>query len=137
VSTAFTTPASWRVCVCLSTNGEVHEERAAPDSLSGFLPSGATIRRFTTKVPAPRLGSVPGGSSLPRDEPSLPRLTDGTKSTILRCADRDQAIQDQVGYLVFTELWMGMRDAVRGNERDDVGVDAESSAFLGNVVGDD
>ena len=56
---------------------------------------------------------------------------------MLRGTDRDQAIQDKVGYFVFAELWMGMRDAVGGNERHDVGVDAEASAFLGNVVGYD
>ena len=134
MSTAFTTPASY---VCLSTNGEVLEERAAPDSLSEFWPSDATIRRFTKWFQRLAWVRSLAAQASPAMGRAFPRLTDGPESTMLRCADRDQPIQDQVGYLVFAELWMGMRDAVRGNERDDVGVGAESSAFLGNVVGYD
>jgi hypothetical protein len=77
------------------------------------------------------------GHASPAMNRKFPRLTNGPEPTMLRRADRDQAIQDQVGYLVFAELWMGTRDAVRGNQRDDVGVAAETGALLGNVVGYD
>src|SRR6516164_6460644 len=102
-----------------------------------------TISKLTTRTPRSLSGALRLNGSW-RKSPNVKkrwthytRLADRPEPTMLRCTDRDQPIQDQVGYLIFAELWLGMRDAVRGNERDDIGVDGEASAFLGNVVGYD
>src|SRR5215472_5826434 len=94
--------------------------------------------RFTNSSGATVGVVVPAGASVSAlVRRNFSGLTDGPEPTMLRCADRDQTIEDQVGYLVLAELRMGMRDAAGGNERDDVGVNAEARTILGNVVGYD
>jgi hypothetical protein len=137
VSTAFTTPASWWG-LCMSKHKRGRSSKRAPLVTHGRNSGPQGLPHKVYKIaPARRLGFRSWRLKPPAISRAFPTLADGPESTMLRCTDRDQAIEDQVGYFVFAELWMRMRDAVRGNERDDVGVDAESGAFLGNVVGYD